>query len=268
MTHFTVLGSSGFIGSHLVTHLRERGLPCTAAPHQFDIAAGNLGIVVYAIGVTADFRDRPLDTVDAHVGRLADVIRQGKYESVVYLSSTRVYRNGASTREDAVLSVRTTEFDDVYNISKAMGESMTLNIARNGKVVRLSNVYGDDLGSPNFLSSVIREAVTERRVKLRTSPRSAKDYISVAEACNLIVRVALEGRERLYNVASGTPTSHAELLSVLQRITGCSVDVAPGAPLVTDAPIDVSRIRDEFGLEPLKITEHLSEIVDRFRAVV
>jgi len=268
MIHFTVFGASGFIGSHLTTHVRNRGLICVAAPRRFDIAANDLGIVLYAIGVTSDFRERPLDAVDAHVGRLMEVIRNGRYESIVYLSSTRLYRNSASTREDASLSVHTNELDDVYNISKAMGESMVLNTARNGKVVRLSNVYGGDVESRNFLTAVIREAVTQGRILLRTSPESAKDYISIAEVCDLIFQIATEGSERIYNIASGRPTSHADIVGSLQRVTGCSMDVAPGAPLINGMPIDVARVRNEFGFEAERLIDHLPEIVDQFRAAV
>jgi len=64
----TVLGGSGFIGSHVARHLRRLGVACdTPARDDESIFSRPLGHVIYAIGLTADFRARPLETVEAHV---------------------------------------------------------------------------------------------------------------------------------------------------------------------------------------------------------
>src|SRR3954470_22708673 len=93
MSPITILGGSGFIGSALVERLAKIGLSCQAPDRGQKLTGKKLGDVIYCVGLTADFRSRPLETVDAHVCHLLHVLRDGDFESLVYLSSTRVYRN-------------------------------------------------------------------------------------------------------------------------------------------------------------------------------
>ena len=140
---YTILGGRGFIGTRLATHLRSLGhevwVPERDDPAMF---SAPLGRVFYCIGLTADFRQRLLDTVDAHVCLLNRVLRSGNFDSLLYLSSTRVYAGAGSTHEGANLVVSPLLPGDLYNLSKLMGESVCLASGGPAKVVRLSNVYG------------------------------------------------------------------------------------------------------------------------------
>ena len=139
----TVLGASGFIGSHVVEHLVRAGMEHRAVRRGERVPEGPLGHVIYCVGVTSDFRERPYDCVDAHVSALLDVVRSAAFDSFLYLSSTRLYvgRVGVAHESDDV-SVNPSRLGDLYNISKLMGESIVLNLAKNGRVARPSNVYG------------------------------------------------------------------------------------------------------------------------------
>lgn len=257
--NWTVLGASGVIGRHLVTRLRANGqtvyTPGRGEPGLYERP---LGHVIYAIGLTADFRTRPYDTVQAHVSLLAELLQRADFTSLLYLSSTRVYARTASSREDADLGVQPQDPSDLYNLSKLMGESLCLNGGRSGvRVVRLSNVVGgEDRDSGNFVPSLVREA-RGGCIVLQTAPDSAKDYIHIDDVAELLPRIATQGRERLYNVASGVQTHHAQWTAQLQAQTGCTVDVAPGAPVVSFAPIDITRIRTEFAFMPRPVLSAL-----------
>lgn len=264
---FTVLGATGFIGSHLAAHLRREGHECLT-PGRDDPTAGGrpMGHVIYAIGVTADFRQRPLDTVRAHVCRLLDVLERGLFDSLVYLSSARVYGGAADGREDAAFRVNPQDPSDVYNLSKLMGEAACFATARpEVRVVRLSNVYGGDWTSENFLTDIIRAAVDAGEIRLRTSPDSSKDYVAIGDVVGLLPRIALAGQRRLYNVASGTNTSNRGLLEALARLTGCRVTVEEGAPAVSFPPLAIDRVREEFGFAPASVLDSLAGLVAEYR---
>ena len=265
---FTVLGATGFIGRHLAEHLRRQGHEVlTPGREGADWPAGSLGHVIYCIGVTADFRGRPFATVDAHVGRLREILDGGDFRSLVYLSSTRVYKHGRRSDEDASLLLRPEDPDDLYNASKAMGEALCLNCGRPGtKVVRLSNVYGPDVGSENFLSSLLRDAVSKGRLVLRSAPESAKDYIGVEDVVAMLPRIAEQGTARLYNLASGRNTTHRELTDALARITGCGVAYEPGSPRIEFPPIAIDRVRREFSFSPAHVIDRLESLVRQYRA--
>ena len=66
LAQFSVLGSTGYIGSELVRYLEEQGNP-VAKPRPDEWYNDDLGTVIYCVGVTSDFRERPLDVVEAHI---------------------------------------------------------------------------------------------------------------------------------------------------------------------------------------------------------
>jgi nucleoside-diphosphate-sugar epimerase len=264
---FTVLGR-GFIGSHLLSFLRQQGYDCVAPSRaELDPLPGrHLGHVLYCIGVTADFRSRPLDTVRAHVCRLLEILESTEFDSLLYLSSTRVYGSVSEGREtENAFRLDPASKSDLYNLSKLMGESVCLSVDRPAvRVARLSNVYGADWTSDNFLSSIVRSAVDRGSVVFRSAPESSKDYIAVEDAVRLLTGISIRGRERLYNVASGSPVTNAQLAETLQG-WGSEVAFDDGAPRVTFPIIDTTRVRDEFAFTPRSVLDDLPGLLAQYR---
>lgn len=262
---FTVLGGSGFIGSHLVAALSSQGVPCDTPSRREELLGRPLGRLIYSVGLTADFRARPFDTVEAHVCYLARLLRAADFESFLYLSTTRVYAGADSTDEEADLQVNPTRPDDLYNLSKLMGESLCMGCRRPGvRIARLSNVFGRDPQGGNFLSSVIREAVGRGRVTLRTALESTKDYVGVEDVVSVLPRIATSGRERVYNIAAGANTTHVELAATIGRLTGCDFMIEPGAETVSFPLILIDRVRNEFGFSPSPVLDSLGDLVGEY----
>jgi nucleoside-diphosphate-sugar epimerase len=251
---FTVLGAQGFIGRALSQFLRGQGdevlMPSRTDLESWlnSVAKRDLGNVIYCIGLTADFREHPTETVEAHIALLSRLRRIEGIRSFIYLSSTRVYSGGVDANEDrACFRVPPLEADSLYNSSKLMGETFTLQCMPEGRVVRLSNVYGPgDYASPNFLSSILRDAVVSRSVLFRTSPDSSKDFVSIHDIVAWIRSIALSGKMRIYNLASGQNVSNHDISRVFaSREISCGY--TDNAPLITFPAIDISRVSEEFG---------------------
>lgn len=258
----TIFGASGFIGSHLVAELERRQVDHLAIRREDELPRENLGDVIYCIGVTADFRSKPFETVEAHVCKLREVLQSCEFTSLTYLSSTRVYaRNPGTACESDPLVVTPADAGDLYNISKAMGESLTLNCGKTTRVVRLSNVYGHDFKSANFLQTLIRDAVTTRKVVLLTAPESAKDFVCIDDAVRALLQISTLGREQIYNLAAGKNVTNLELAEGLRKATGCVVEFAANAPQVSFPPINIDRLKTEFEFKPRRLLDDLEELV-------
>jgi nucleoside-diphosphate-sugar epimerase len=263
----TILGAGGLIGGRLCDILRRRCVEHYAPARGAPLTNRDLGHVIYCIGVTADFRRRTFDTVEAHVCELLRVLRDCDFNSLLYLSSTRVYgaRAGSAGELDE-LTVTPQNPDDLYNISKLMGESLALSSKQTARIARISNVYGDDFSSENFFSSVIHDAVTRRHVRLRTSEESEKDYIHIDDVVDGLIKLTTEGREATYNVASGQNVSTRELMDCVSALTGCTVAFEDGAPAIKFPTIDIHRMREEFGFRPSPLSERIGDVIHRYQS--
>lgn len=264
---FTVLGAQGFIGRALSQWLSANSYEVYKPARQLslmDVTTSLRGHVVYCIGLTADFRSRPWDTVDAHIGVLRHLLAEGNFASLTYLSSTRVYQGSDVGHEDASLVVCPKEADQLYNLSKLMGESLchaSHCLERPVRVVRLSNVLGSDLTSANFIYSLLREALTTGSIELNSNPDSAKDYIVLSDVTSMLEQIALRGQAHCYNLASGQKISHGEIVQIIAALTGAYVSVTPHAPLISFPSIDIRRLREEFNFTPQSPLNYLATLL-------
>lgn len=245
--HFTVFGGSGFLGSEIAAQLEGQGHSVLRVTRTSWPAPGTpLGHVIFTIGMTADFRNRLLETFDLHILKLHAALTGYAFDSFVYLSSARVYSAATSTQEEAPLIVRPAELDHVYNISKLAGESLCLAYQNPRiRVVRLSNVYGARDVSNLFMTAVLREAVAKGSVMIGQAPESSKDYILVEDAAASVILIARSGKERLYNVAYGRNITHREIADLLIE-ENYSVDFGGNGMLSVFPKIDTRRLDAEF----------------------
>lgn len=248
---FTILGSSGFIGKALSEYLKSEGHDVLEIKRDyFDHLDKPWGHAIYAIGLTADFRSKPFETVEAHVGLLSKVLKEASFDSFLYLSSTRVYLGSDSTDESTNLKVNPSNLSDIYNISKLLGESLCLNIRNNSiRVARLSNVVDMKDSSDNFIPSLIKEALLGE-VILKSDLKSAKDYICLDDVVHLLSKISLHGKSRIYNVASGVLLKHSDWIKLLKKSTNCTVKVIENAPKNIHNIVRIDKIAKEFLFSP------------------
>lgn len=242
---FTVLGGTGFIGARLVAGLRADDHDVFVPERDWIPSTEDLGHVIYAIGLTGDFRSQPYATVAAHVTKLSSLLQRARFRSWLYLSTSRVYGAGASD-EDAEILVRPSA-DSVYDLSKLLGEALCLSHENPSvRAVRLSNVFGDGMGTTNFLGSVIDSVRQTGGVTIGEAATSSKDYVPVEDVVQVMAQIAASGSHRLYNVASGEAVTHASVAAILQSTMGADVTFAAGGPSRPLPPINIARVQAEF----------------------
>lgn len=264
---FSIFGSNGFIGSNIVNFLRSQKIECdTLELNDEKIFERQLGHVIYCIGITADFRERPFDTVESHVLILHKILKKCKFDSFLYLSSTRVYSDSTSTNETDQLLVDPNNLDNLYNISKIMGEAIcNMSKKQNVRVVRLSNVVGKNFDSSIFLSSIIQDAIKIKKIILETSLDSERDYVCIDDVVDILQKISLHGKSSVYNIANGQNLSNEKIVKKLQEITGCEFKVVENAKKYSFLPISIKRIQREFNFEPTSVLNKFEKIICAFQ---
>lgn len=261
---FTVIGASGFVGSSLAQVLQDRGAHVWLPGRQESWPRCEaLGHVIYCAGLTADYLARPFDTVQAHVSHLAQVLQSTGWDSLVYLSSTRLYdsSSAAVAHEDAQLLLNPANPRHLYDLSKALGESLC-HVAGQGKarVARLACVYDSPLDEDGFLPLLVRSAMAAKqtgqiRLEIESSPHFTRDYVHLPDVVEALIRIALHGRQAIYNVASGVNVPNAELFDYVERRWGCRINPLSQARPPAVAQVDTGRLREELEWRPSPVFE-------------
>ncbi|MBV8567656.1 MAG: NAD(P)-dependent oxidoreductase [Methylobacteriaceae bacterium] len=268
MTSFTVLGASGFIGTHLVKHLGDKGHHVWT-PNRGDpaIFKRHLHLVFYCIGMTTDYLRQPLDTVEAHVSALGQVLQKAQFDKLVYLSSVRLYDGLAGeVSETDSLRLDPLRPRHVYDFSKGLGEAMCHHAGRPAVVARLGSVFDDKLSQSDFLCATIRSAAGARELSCASAPDNGRDYIHIEDVTAALEAIALGGRESVYNVASGIVFTNAELGTLLERELGCRLKFEGSASQERPPTVSISRLQRDFGRRPLPPDRRLPAILKAIRA--
>ena len=259
----TVFGARGFVGSALAAALSTEDWEVDALGGR-EVPTGPLGHVFFCAGVTSDFRTRRFDAIEAHVTLAAKILRESDFESFTYLSSTRVYKDAAVGSEHSALSINPSDATDIFNASKLAGEAICLSDPRTEvRIARLSNVYGVEDRSENFLTSVIRDVIANGRVHIGLVAEQAKDYVAVEDVVSALTRFPDRARSRIINLASGVPVANGTIAAIISECTGATVTF--GSNLGPQFPvIDASRMRDELGVAPRQLADELGSLVAAF----
>ncbi len=267
----TVLGASGFIGSNLVEYLKNKQEDVYAPLRDEDLSSKKLGHVVYCIGLTADFRKKPFETIEAHVCKLKHVLEYCHFESFTYLSSTRVYIKSNSTNdklnENDNIVLNPNDALDIFASSKLTAELLLLNSGKpNIKIVRVSNVFGNDFNSENFITSIVKDVLEKGSVELQTTMSSSKDYISINDVCSALGSLSKLEVSGLYNLAFSKNTTNLDITNEIARITGGKVIYNENAKEIIFQEIDNTKLNETINFKPsITVIQSLPDIISSFQ---
>jgi len=257
MARYTVIGASGFVGARLTTTLMAEGREVWAPPRDEPrLFTDDLGLVFYCAGLTADYLARPFDTVEAHVSLIARLLQKGRFERLVYLSSTRLYdwAGPEAGREDEPLSLRPAEPRHLYDLSKALGENLCLTQSGGrASVARLACVWDWTDGSPGFLSEWMQKARSSRELSFDSATGYVRDYIHLDDTVAALRAILDSGAAGIFNVASGENVSNGEMAEVFEA-AGWHVRLARETPRQAAPRCDVARIAS-LGVKPALVRD-------------
>jgi len=264
---FTILGASGFVGSRLALRLAKNRHQVLRPSRQDlkSLESRELGHVFYCIGED-DVTGNPYNAFDAHAAQLANVLKGNNFSSLTYLSSTRVYFGAQSAHEESKLQVLPDDNNAIFSVTKIAGEQLCFACKNPAvRVVRLSTVIGFAPKGKSLLPTLIKDAMLRGRMRLTISPESSRDYIAVEDVIEILPRIAVEGKRRCYNVASGINVRLGEIVGLVRAEFPSECDWRPDAPTVVFPLINISRVQSEFSFSPRPVLDALASACIEFR---
>ncbi len=240
MARVLVTGGSGFMGSHLVDALVERGhdvtvfdrAPSPWLPSAARMVLGELGDLsaltgvvrghdaVYHLAGFADLnaaRSRPLETVHANIVgtvNLLEAMRETGVPRFLFASTVYVYSREGGFYRCSKQACET--YIDEYAASYGLRHT----------VLRYGSLYGPRADRSNGVHRLLYQAMTEGRIGYTGTPDDIREYIHVEDAARLSVDVMAPEFEGKAVLLTGPSALRAgDLFTMFQEILGREVVV-------------------------------------------
>ena len=249
---FTIFGQ-GFVGTNISIFLKKKKYNLFLPKKGKYKFKKNLHNVIYCIGNQNWLKDLKV-TYDAQLGLVPEIIFNNKFDSFTLLSSTRLYLGNleGETSENNPININSNDKNFFYNSLKLAAENLCLTLNnKNIKVVRMSNLFGDNFTNQVYLlPTLIRNSIKYKKINIYISKNSTKDFIYVNDAFDVLFKIIKRGKHRLYNVASGKNIKLSKILKEIKKITNCKINYTHSSNVVKEPKINIKRIIKEFNFKP------------------
>lgn len=242
-----ISGASGLVGGNCLKHFTEQGWNVVGSyysfktentvfydtlnpghPDNFDVAAFAPDVIVHCGALThVDYCEtHEEESYQKTVQSTINLIKVAKAcnARMVYISTDYVFdgKNGPY-REDAPVNPIS-----VYARHKLEAEQLVLKEIPNALVLRVTNVYGNEVRGKNFVARIIDQCKNKQKLTLKlpydqyASPANAWD---IARAMFVLLR---DNKQGIYHIGSTDYVNRVELaLRVLSYFPGAGYDMIP-----------------------------------------
>lgn len=263
---YTIVGSTGFIGKNLYHFLRSRGekVNCINRGDLLDIDK-DYGLLIYCAGY-GDCKKSAEAVLEGNVLWLLEIIKNVKYQRLIYLSSTRLYLDNGKSEENCNLYINSNDDRRLFNITKLLAEELCVRLAKNVVIIRPSNVYGLALDSQLFIPMIIKNAIINKKVDMFVSKKYTKDYICVDDLVEVIHKISKEKIKHgeIINVASGVNVNAEDIARILIEKTEATINWHDVTSEDFFPEIDISKLHSLVKHKNRYILDDMAKMIEEF----
>ena len=235
-----VFGGSGFLGSHVVDVLLERGhdvkvFDLKPSPYlkkpgvmivgdvmdykAVDNAMKDVDIVYNFAGIANidEAKISPIETIKQNIlgnSIILDACRKNKIKRVLFASSVYVYSNNGSFYRT---SKRACEHI-IEDYQKAYGLDFT--------ILRYGSLYGPRADEKNWIHRMLKEALTEGKITRKGDGEELREYIHVHDAAKISVDALGEQYSNQYIIITGShPIKIKDLLVMVKEMLNNKLEI-------------------------------------------
>jgi len=283
MVKYLVTGGPGFIGSHLVRALVNRGDEVVSFNRIADEATGSGNRVIFVKGDVRDSRlltktllehrpdvaihlasitgiksciDNPQESFDINVYGTYNIVMasiQSK-SKLIFASSREVYgeTTNAETPEDSILAP-----NNLYGVTKMLGENIIMWAGKkhrlNYTILRFTNVYGPG-GDKYGVQTIIQKALKGDRLQVLGGDQTM-NFVYIDDVVRALLLTAENEKScnEIFNVGSYDTVSVYNLIQKIIRFVGKKVEIEKGLYRETETLYfkpDLEKIKRILGWSP------------------
>ena len=225
-----IIGASGLVGSNCLHCMQKDPLLEVVGTHYsfatidteyfndfdpgsatFDLAAFNPEVIIHAAALTHVDRceTHPEESYHHTVGSAAAVLELAKHfgSKLIYISSDYIFdgQKGPYVETDKPNPL------NVYGRHKLEAEKMIIKNHPDHLILRITNVYGDEIRGKNFVSFLIRTAKDKKERTLRLPSDQYATPVNALDVGQIACRLIRDDRRGIFHLASDEYFSRVEL---------------------------------------------------------
>ncbi len=259
---FTIFGHTGFLGHNLVKYLKNSKL-LLPKRNKFTFNQ-NLGNIIYCIG-SDDWKTDTFNSFNANLGFVPTIIEKNNFKSFTFVSSCRIYNNSTTTHETSNFKFNPTDTNEFYNLKKILAENYLFASKKKIKIVRVSNIVGFSPKSPLVFPMFVKNAITKKKIVISINKNSTKDFIHIDDVVQLIARISIKGKGKIYNIANGKNTKLIDLAQSIKKFTNCKILLKNQNKAIFEPKININKIKKEFNFKSKNILKNLNEVYMEYK---
>ncbi len=152
------------------------------------------------------------ELINTNFNLLFDLCQKFNSSRIIYASSVSVYKQAELIDENSEILP-----SSVYAMSKYSGELIVRSACSDHVILRLPSLIGFKSDAPTFIPQIIKQAITEKKLKLYGKGLRYQNYLDIEDAANYFLS-AIDVEPGTYLAVSNQNLQNKEIIEIVSQI--------------------------------------------------